>query len=96
MVFVLLQRPMDPKSQKPSSLFATPFSLWTEYAFKLWGFGNPAARSNASENKVAVAVIPTQDVQPPPPPPKVARAYSDPKRLKPKARTKSKSKRARR
>ena len=95
MVFLLLDRRMDPKPQKPSSLFASPFSLWTEYAFKLWGFGKPAERSDTSQQPVAVAVIPTTDAQSPQPP-KAARAQSTAKRTKANGRGKSRSKRARR
>jgi hypothetical protein len=75
---------MDPKPQKPSLPFANPFSLWTELAFKLWGFGKPA-RENAPEKQVAVAVIPTSDA-------------AKPKRANAKARRKAKlkSKRAKR
>jgi hypothetical protein len=68
---------MDPKSQKPSRPFANPFSLWTEFAFKLWGFGKPA-----SEKQVAVAVIPTSD----------ARVAPTPKRANAKVRRKAKLK----
>ena len=78
---------MDPKPQKPSLPFANPFSLWTEYAFKLWGFGKPA-RDNEPEKQVAVAVIPTTD----------ARDAPKPKRVNAKVRRKAKlkSKRAKR
>ena len=78
---------MDPKPQKPSIPFANPFSLWTEFAFKLWGFGKPP-RENAPEKQVAVAVIPTSD----------AHATAKPKRANAKTRRKAKlkSKRARR
>ncbi|HWI35831.1 MAG TPA: hypothetical protein VNU64_05200 [Burkholderiales bacterium] len=72
-----------------------PFSLWTEFAFKLMGFGKPSAPADTSEKQVAVAVIPTSDVQAPPPA-KAARPHSNPKRSKGKARIKGKSKRARR
>jgi len=76
---------MDPKPQKPPFLFASPFSLWTDLAFKLWGFGKPAA----PEKEVAVAVIPTRDAQPP----RLTRT----KRESPgKARSKTRSKRAKR
>ena len=75
---------MDPKPQKPS-MFANPFSLWTELAFKMWGFGKSPAREAAPEKQVAVAVIPTPDA-------------GKPKRSKAKVRGKAKpkSKRARR
>lgn len=76
---------MDPKPQKPSFLLASPFSTWTELAFKLWGFGKPAAPADTPEKQVAVAVIPTSDAQ-----------RASPKRAKGKARIKRKSKRARR
>ena len=75
---------MDPKPQKPS-MFANPFSLWTELAFKLWGFGKSPAREAAPEKQVAVAVIPTPDA-------------GKPRRAKAKGRSKTKpqSKRAKR
>lgn len=73
---------MDPKPQKPPFLFTSPFSVWTELAFKLWGFGKAPERSTGAEKEVAVAVIPTRD--------------SAPKRTKAKVRSKTKSKRARR
>ena len=72
-----------------------PFSLWTELAFKLWGFGKSPAPSETSEKKVAVAVIPTSDAQAPPPA-KAARPHGKAKRDKGKARIKRKAKRARR
>ncbi len=84
---------MDRKPQKPPSPFGNPFSMWTEFALKLWGFGKPAAQSRAE--KQPVAVIPTRDAQSPRPP-KVARAQVRPKRAKAKVRGKSRSKRARR
>lgn len=86
---------MDLKPQKPPFLFASPFTVWTELAFKLWGFGKTAERSAAAEKQVSVAVIPTTDAQPPQPA-KVARAHSSPKRARAKTRSKAKSKRARR
>lgn len=75
---------MNPKAQKPP-MFANPFRLWTELAFKLWGFGKSPAREAAPQKQVAVAVIPTPDAR-------------KPKRAKAKARSKAKpkSKRARR
>ena len=77
--------------------FMNPFSFWTELAFKLWGFGKPAAPSGAGEQKVAVAVIPTRDAQQSPPPAtKDAPAQSSPKRSKGKTRSKRKARRARR
>ena len=76
---------MDPKPQKPS-MFANPFSLWTELAFKLWGFGKSPAREAAPEKQVAVAVIPTPDAGTP----KRAKAAKVRNKAKPK------SKRARR
>jgi len=100
MVFVLLEKRMEPKSGKPSLLFASPFSLWTEYAFKLWGFGKTAERPDATEKPVTVAVIPTRDGQSLSPA-KAARAHSTPKPAKRntsgkagKGRRKSRSKRA--
>jgi len=84
MVFVLLERRMDTKPQKPPLLFANPLSLWTELAFKFWGFGQAPAESSPPEKKAAVGVIPTSDAQP-----------RTPKRTKAKVRTK-RSKRARR
>jgi hypothetical protein len=51
---------METKPQKPSLLFTNPFALWTEFAFKLWGLGEPALKK-----QVAVAVIPTSDAKPP-------------------------------
>lgn len=86
---------MDSKPQKPPSLFTTPLSLWTELAFKLWGFGKPSAPSDTSERQVAVAVIPTSDAQSPPQA-KAARPNSSPKRAKGKSRIKGKAKRSRR
>ena len=85
MVFLLLLGRMDPKPQKPPS-FMNPFSLWTEFAFKLWGFG--PARDDAPQKQVAVAVIPTRD----------ANATGKPKRANAKVRhkAKAKSKRAKR
>jgi hypothetical protein len=91
MAFVLLHSRMDPKPQKPSSLFANPFALWTELALKFWGVG----KSPAPEKQVAVAVIPTSDAQPSPPA-KAAPAQSTAKRTKGKVRAKNRSKRARR
>jgi len=73
---------MTPKSQKPSLPFSSPFSLWTELAFKLWGFGK------SPEKQVAVAVIPTKDAQSPPAA-KPARARSIPKRSKAKHRARA-------
>lgn len=87
---------MDPKLQKPPFLMTSPFSMLTELAFQLWGFGKRPAESNAPEKQVAVAVIPTKDAQSPPPAAKVARAHSSRKRTKGKARGKSPSKRTRR
>ena len=84
MVFVLLKERMDSKPQKQSTLFANPFSAWTELAFKLWGFGQQPARAEGPEKPVAVAVIPTRDVR------------AAPKRATAKVRAKRKSKRARR
>ena len=72
-----------------------PFSLWTEFALKLWGFGTAPARPEGSEKPVAVAVIPTSDAQSPPAA-KAARPHDSPKRAKGKARFKRKGKRARR
>jgi hypothetical protein len=72
-----------------------PFSLWTEFAFKLWGFGKAPARPDSSEKPVAVAVIPTADAQSPPAA-KAAPAHHSPKRAKAKVRLKRKGKRARR
>jgi hypothetical protein len=72
-----------------------PFSLWTELAFKLLGFGKPSAPKDSAEKQVAVAVIPTSDAQSPSPA-KAARPHSNPKRSKGKSRHKGKSKRARR
>lgn len=63
-----------------------PFTLWTEFAFKLWGFGKPPAPTEISEKQVAVAVIPTSD----------ARDHPKPKRAKAKVRTQRRAKRARR
>lgn len=64
-----------------------PFSMWTEFAFKLWGFGKLPAPSDTSEKQVAVAVIPTSD----------ARSDAKPaKRAKAKVGAKRKAKRARR
>jgi hypothetical protein len=74
---------MESKPQKPSLLFTNPFSLWTELAFKLWGFGEPPAASSAPEKQVAVAVIPTSDAK-------------HPKKTKQKVRGKTRSKRAKR
>ena len=87
---------MDSKPQKPSSFFASPLSAWTELAFKLWGFGQPAAEPSAPE-RPAVAVIPTADAQSTPPA-KVTRTHSRAKRTQAKAkpRGKSRSKRAKR
>jgi len=82
-VFVLLDRRMDTKPQKPPLVFTTPFALWTELAFKLWGFGQPSAESNSPEKQVAVGVIPTSD----------ARSHSAPKRAKGKVRGKKRAKR---
>jgi hypothetical protein len=76
---------MNPKPQKPSLLFASPFAWWTDFALKMWGFG----KSDAPEKQVAVAVVPTDD----------AREPTKPKRAQVKARkgkAKPKSKRARR
>ena len=70
---------MDQKP-KPPFPFGNPFAMWTEFAWKLWGFGKPAAPSSAE--KQPVAVIPTKD--------------ASPKRAKGKVRGKSRSKRARR
>ena len=58
---------MESKPQKPPLLFANPFAMWTDLAFKLWGFGKPAGQSSARETPVAVAVIPTRDAESPPP-----------------------------
>jgi hypothetical protein len=80
---------MDPKPQRPSLLFSSPFSLWTELAFKLWGFGK------SPEKQVAVAVIPTKDAQPSPAA-KAARTHSNPKRSKAKHRARSRTRRAKR
>ena len=85
---------MQTKPQKPSFLFASPFSIWTELAFKLWGFGKPTASPSAPEKKVEVAVIPTSDAQPPRPT-RVARAQSPRKRTK-QTGDKTRSKRAKR
>ena len=85
---------MDPKPQKLPFLFASPFSVWTDLAFKLWGFGKPAG-SNSAEKQVAVAVIPTRDAQPKQPA-KAARAQNGAKRTKGKSRGKSRAKRAKR
>ena len=75
---------MDPKPQKPSFLFANPFSLWTELALKLWGFGKPPA----PEKQVAVAVIPTRDAQP--------RAAGNGQKVKPAARARRSARDAKR
>ena len=69
-----------------------PVSLWTELAFKLWGFGKPAAPADKAERQVAVAVIPTSDAQSPPPG-KAARQHG---KAKAKARSKGKGRRTRR
>lgn len=82
MVFVLLQEaPMNPKPQKPS-LFANPFAAWTQFAFKLWGFGRPEEKE-----EISVAVIPTSDAQAPRPPKRT-------KKTKARVKAKYKSKRA--
>ena len=86
MVFVLLERRMDPKPRKPPFLFGNPFTMWTDLALKLWGFGKPRAQSSAPERPVKVAVIPTKSAQ----------SHGSPKRAKAKIRSKSRSKRARR
>jgi hypothetical protein len=56
---------MDPKSEKPLSLFVNPFAIWTNFAFKageaMWASAHAAVRANAPN----VAVIPTADAAPP-------------------------------
>jgi hypothetical protein len=79
---------MDSKTQTPPFLFANPLSAWTEFAFKFWGFGKPAAESSASE-RPAVAVIPTADAQSTPPA-KVVRTHSRAKRTQAKAKLRGK------
>ena len=64
-----------------------PFAMWTELAFKMWGFGKLPNRAEAPEKQVAVAVIPTSDARKP----KAKRANSRTRR-----KAKLKSKRAKR
>lgn len=66
-----------------------PFSLWTELAFKMWGFGKSPDRAEAPEKQVAVAVIPTGDAR-------KAKAKRANTKARGKAKLKSKSKRAKR
>jgi hypothetical protein len=77
---------MDPKSQKRSPLFASPFAWWADLTLKLWGIGKPAAETEAPEKAVGVAVIPTRDAA------KAVQAASKPKRAKVRGKSKSKAK----
>ena len=83
MVFVLLGPRMESKPQKPPFMFTNPIAIWTDLAFKLWGFGKVA---DTPETPVAVAVIPTKD----------ASAHGSHKQAKGKARGKSRAKLKRR
>ncbi|HUQ73637.1 MAG TPA: hypothetical protein VM183_02850 [Burkholderiales bacterium] len=64
----------------------SPFTWWTDVAFKLWGLGKPILPDAPETPPVSVAVIPTGDA------PKAAQAVSKPKRTKVRAKPKVKAK----
>lgn len=79
------------RNERPLPIFVNPFALWTKLALQFWGFGQPAERTDAPRNRVAVAVIPANDV-PSPAAPARQPAGDNPRR--PARRTQKAAKRA--